>query len=170
MGTHPIFESDFDCLTERANFDNRMEIEADLVRTFILCVSILLVKMMVLQVMTSRQRIKHGKFANKEDAALAGSKPTTQYDLKRSLESNDDIERIRRAHLNDMENIYPFVFLGILALVNHLPNCALHFVTFTAARLAHTVVYLLGIRQPARAVCFSVGLIANLSLALQLLI
>ena len=66
--------------------------------------------------LTSRARIRDGKFANKEDAALAGNKqPSTQYDLKKSLTSNDDIERIRRAHLNDMENIYPFAFLGLMA-------------------------------------------------------
>ena len=109
----------------------------------------------------------------------------------------------RRAHLNDMENIYPFVFLSLLAVLQNLgarptfsknplldrlskdwgfpylkwPLCSkciqytivvihfglvsenlkLHFYIFTLARLAHTIVYVCGVRQPARALCFTLG-------------
>lgn len=139
--------------------------------TLCACLAVLLLKMMVLQVMTSRARIRDGKFANKEDAVLAGHKaPSTQYDLKKSLTSNDDIERIRRAHLNDMENIYPFAFLGLLAIVQGVANLHLHFYTFTIARIAHSIVYTAQIRQPARALCFVIGLVVNVSLATQVLI
>merc|ERR1712096_84571 len=34
--------------------------------------------------------------------------------LKRLLVSNDDVERVRRCHLNDIENIIPFLLLGIM--------------------------------------------------------
>ena len=51
-------------------------------KTYALCSALLLGKMMVLSIMTSRQRIKHGKFSNKEDAVAAGLKASNQYDLK----------------------------------------------------------------------------------------
>ena len=51
-------------------------------KSYALCSALLLGKMMVLSIMTSRQRIKHGKFSNKEDAVAAGLKASNQYDLK----------------------------------------------------------------------------------------
>lgn len=54
-------------------------------KTYALCSALLLGKMMVLSIMTSRQRIKHGKFSNKEDAVAAGLKASNQYDLKVSV-------------------------------------------------------------------------------------
>ena len=54
-------------------------------KTYALCSALLLGKMMVLSIMTSRQRIKHGKFSNKEDAVAAGLKASNQYDLKVSF-------------------------------------------------------------------------------------
>ena len=60
-------------------------LESPIFKTYALCSALLLGKMMVLSIMTSRQRIKHGKFSNKEDAVAAGLKASNQYDLKVSF-------------------------------------------------------------------------------------
>lgn len=71
---------------------------------------------------------------------------------------NNTIERIRRAHLNDLENIVPFMIVGLLFVLAN-PNKMLAqwlFRLVGISRIAHTVVYAIyPIRQPARAICFS---------------
>ena len=60
------------------------------------------------------------------------------------------IERTRRAHQNDIENVYAFVFIATLYLVAVKPSyfvakCC--FVGFTTTRLIHTVVHLNGVSE-----------------------
>merc|ERR1712018_556219 len=74
------------------------------------------------------------------------------------------VERVRRAHLNDMENILPFFCLGILYIFTNpaLSTAVLVFRIFAACRIVHSVVYLLVIPQPARALAFFGGMGCNL--------
>ena len=56
-----------------------------------------------------------------------------------------------RAHLNDMENIIPFIgLIFVYAISGAGDACCITLVSqiFTAARVLHTIVYLNGIRQP----------------------
>merc|ERR1712018_666041 len=59
------------------------------------------------------------------------------------------VERVRRAHLNDMENILPFFCLGILYIFTNpaLSTAVLVFRIFAACRITHSIVYLLVIPQ-----------------------
>ena len=55
------------------------------------------------------------------------------------------VERTRRAHQNDIENVYPFVFIATLYIVAVRPSyfvakCC--FVGFTTTRFIHTIVHL----------------------------
>lgn len=75
-----------------------------------------------------------------------------------------------RAHLNDMENIFPFVLISfIYVLSDPMPVVAVNiFRVVTAARLFHTFVYAIYvIPQPARAISFFVPLIAMIYMAVQ---
>ena len=59
--------------------------------------------------------------------------------------ANDNVERVRRAHQNDIENIVPFAILSGLYLAVANPSlftakCV--FYGFTVARVLHTFVYL----------------------------
>ncbi len=72
-------------------------------------------------------------FSNPEDAKARGGKVAV----------NDDVERVRRAHQNDIENIYLFFANSAFYLMTE-PNeaTATNLVrAFAAARLLHTVVY-----------------------------
>ena len=76
-----------------------------------------------------------------------------------------------RNHLNDLENIPAFLFLGLLyVLVQPTASVALlHFRVFAASRVLHTICYQMALPQPSRGICFVVGLVVCLSMAVQII-
>lgn len=71
-----------------------------------------------------------------------------------------DIERVRRAHLNDLENIPAFIVAAWLFLITNPPAwLAINlFRAFTLGRILHTIVYaVFVVPQPARALSWGVG-------------
>lgn len=71
-----------------------------------------------------------------------------------------DVERVRRAHLNDLENIPAFSVAAWLFLLTDPPVLfAINlFRVFTLARILHTFVYaIVVIPQPARGISWGVG-------------
>ncbi|KAM8796540.1 prostaglandin E synthase [Eudromia elegans] len=125
--------------------------------------TVLIVKMYVVAIITGQVRLRKKAFANPEDALRNGG---LQY-----YREDPDVERCRRAHRNDMENIFPFLFLGaVYSLLEPSPAVArLHFGAFCAGRLAHTVAYLLKLRAPARSVAYGLAQLPCFSMALQIL-
>jgi glutathione S-transferase len=84
--------------------------------------SMALVKMLGMSTYTIIQRFRTGNFATPE---------------------NDLVERARNNHLNDLENIIPFVLVGLF-YVGTRPkfDCALwHFRIFLLSRILHTIAY-----------------------------
>ncbi|CAJ0960184.1 unnamed protein product [Ranitomeya imitator] len=102
-------------------------------------------------------------FANPEDA-LAHSKGG---DPKKFLRTDQDVERVRRCHLNDIENIIPFVGVGLFYVLSNpdLYFALLHFRVFVASRVLHTISYLMPLPQPSRALTFFVGYLVTVSMA-----
>ncbi|GLV36320.1 Microsomal glutathione S-transferase-like [Carabus blaptoides fortunei] len=112
--------------------------------------ALLIFKMMAMSVLTAMQRMKNKAFANPEDAASMKLKPKV----------HEDVERVRRAHLNDLENILIFFVASWLYLLTQ-PNAAfatMLFRIYTIARYAHTLVYaVVVVPQPARGIAWFVG-------------
>nr|CAD7578789.1 unnamed protein product [Timema californicum] len=90
-------------------------------------------------------------FANPEDAVGKGAK--VRFD-------NTDIERVRRAHLNDLENI-PIFFVAsfFYQFTNPAPFIAINLIrVFALTRILHTIVYaVFPMPQPSRALAWGVG-------------
>ncbi len=88
------------------------------------------------------------------------------------LTPNDHVERSRRIHRNDLENIPAFLACGLLYVaINPAPLMAyILFATFTATRLAHTAAYLTHQRHEIRATFFSIASIIIILMALQILL
>uniref|UniRef100_A0A3B3ZQ41 Microsomal glutathione S-transferase 1 n=1 Tax=Periophthalmus magnuspinnatus TaxID=409849 RepID=A0A3B3ZQ41_9GOBI len=86
---------------------------------------------------------------------------------KQLVRTNEDVERARRCHQNDLESIVPFVLVGLLyALTGPDPAWALlHFRVFVCSRLVHTVAYVMALPQPSRGLSWAVGLMTTLSMA-----
>ncbi|CAF1141627.1 unnamed protein product [Rotaria sp. Silwood1] len=95
------------------------------------------IKMMAMSLLTSRQRFAKNAFSNPEDIALGSDKQA------KVTISDPDVERVRRNHLNDIENIVPFVVIGSLYVAtNPTPAIALwHFRLFFFSRVFHTIAY-----------------------------
>ena len=128
-------------------------------RVFAVCAGILVLKMLLTANLTGILRTSRRVFASPEDYRFFGAEPVAQPD--------EQIERIRRAHRNDLENILPFLVIGFLYAMTG-PSYTVAwwlFVSFTVARLLHTAVYIAGL-QPWRTVFFGIGSIALYAMTL----
>ncbi len=102
-------------------------------------------------------RLKGKVAINPEDAA--------QYDAPLAEVEPPAVARVLRAHANAQAVIYPFLLLGLLYVLAGGPfwTATIIFAIFSAARLAHSVLYLRAI-QPWRTRAFIVGGLATLAL------
>lgn len=137
-----------------------LSIEPALMRTYVFWGTVLIVKVLMMAFLTGRQRMKKKIFANPEDAKSHGGKVKLD---------DPDVERVRRAHLNDLENVVPFLLLCPLYLSTG-PNgwLATNLIRgFAAARILHTVGYLneLSLRGPG----FILGIVISLFMAVSTL-
>ncbi|XP_065742909.1 microsomal glutathione S-transferase 1 isoform X2 [Phocoena phocoena] len=131
--------------------------------------TIVLSKMMFMSTATAFCRLTRKVFANPEDCASFGKGENA----KKYLRTDDRVERIffHRAHLNDLENIVPFLGIGLLYSLSgpDLSTAILHFRLFVGARIYHTIAYLIPLPQPNRALAFFLGYGVTLSMAYRLL-
>ena len=81
-----------------------LNVSEDLFKAYAFYTAILTCKMMVMSFLTARQRFRTMTFISSEDAKQPGAKTGV----------NEDVERVRRAHQNDIENIVPFAILGFI--------------------------------------------------------
>ncbi|KAM9307322.1 prostaglandin E synthase [Pholidichthys leucotaenia] len=124
---------------------------------------LLVLKMYVIAIITGQVRLRKKAFANPEDAMRQGGLQFYRED--------PDVERCKRAHINDLENILPFLFLGaIYALTGPLLWVArLHFLVFFMGRVLHSVAYLFALKAPTRSLAYIVAQIPCVSMAVQIL-
>ena len=119
-------------------------------RLFAIVYLLLVVKMMIVGSYTSIVRIRRGAFATPEDYAFQRATPHAGRD--------EDVERVRRAHRNDLENILPFFAIGFFYALSHPPLWAaqIYYIGFLVARVLHSVFYIRGL-QPHRTAAFGLG-------------
>ncbi|XP_069460615.1 microsomal glutathione S-transferase 1-like [Ambystoma mexicanum] len=112
-------------------------------------------------------RITRKAFANPEDAGVHGKGEQA----KKYVRTDQDVERVRRCHLNDLENIVPFFGIGLLYALSgpDLYTALLHFRIFVGSRVFHSISYLVPLPQPCRALSFFVGFCVTISMAYRLL-
>lgn len=143
-------------------------IDSEVLQAFITYATIVLLKMLLMAPMTAYFRITRKAFANPEDAGSHGKTPE---DKKKMLRTDADVERVRRCHQNDLENIIPFVLIGLLFALTgpELSMALLHFRVFVGSRFIHTVAYVLALPQPSRGLSWIVGMLTTLSMAYRVL-
>ncbi|KAJ4926580.1 hypothetical protein JOQ06_008753 [Pogonophryne albipinna] len=131
---------------------------------FVFYAVLLVIKMYILAIITGQVRLRKKAFANPEDALRHGGLQFYREDPY--------VERCRRAHINDLENILPFLFLGaIYSMIGpSLSVARLHFLVFFLARVLHSVAYLFALRAPTRSLAYIVAQIPCVSMALQILV
>ncbi|KAH8301341.1 hypothetical protein KR059_000526, partial [Drosophila kikkawai] len=144
-------------------------------KSFVFWVGVLVIKMLLMSLLTAVQRFKtkvrrrrrrgqERTFANPED--LMSPKLKVKFD-------DPNVERVRRAHRNDLENILPFFAIGLLYVLTN-PSAWLAINLFRAvgiSRIVHTLVYaVVVVPQPSRALAFFVALGATVYMALQVVL
>ncbi|XP_072509725.1 microsomal glutathione S-transferase 1 isoform X2 [Notamacropus eugenii] len=129
--------------------------------------AIVLSKMMIMSIVTAFFRLTRKAFANPED--VPGSK--TPENIKKFVRTDDSVERVRRAHLNDLENIIPFLGIGLLYSLSNpdLTTALWHFRIFAAARIYHSIAYVTPLPQPNRGLSWFIGYLVTWSMAYRVL-
>nr|XP_055047121.1 microsomal glutathione S-transferase 1-like [Misgurnus anguillicaudatus] len=142
-------------------------IDTEVFLAFSTYATIVILKMMLMSPITSYFRLTKKVFANLEDTGLVKIKE----DRKKFVRVDPDVERVRRCHQNDLENIVPFVVIGLLYALTgpDLSSALLHFRVFVGSRFIHTVAYLMSFPQPSRALAWIVGLFTTFSMAHRVL-
>ncbi|CAH2099875.1 unnamed protein product [Euphydryas editha] len=133
------------------------------VQSYILYSAILALKLLSVSTLTTLVRISKGVFANPEDAKLGG---------KVKLD-DPAVERTRRAHRNDLENIPAFWILGALYVTTG-PAAAwatLLFRVYTVSRIIHTIVYaVIPFPQPARGIAYGIPYLIKWYMGVQVIL
>ncbi|XP_053261831.1 microsomal glutathione S-transferase 1 [Podarcis raffonei] len=142
-------------------------VDVDVLRAYTFYAVIIILKMMLLSPLTGYLRLKKQAFANPEDVAALGKGEAG----KKALRTDPDVERVRRLHLNDLENIIPYLFIAFFYSFTGVSETTalIHYRLFTAARLFHSIAYLVPLPQPCRGLGFGVGLFVTFSMVFQLL-
>ncbi|KAJ8038498.1 Microsomal glutathione S-transferase 1 [Holothuria leucospilota] len=134
--------------------------------------TIAILKMMILGPLTATTRRLKGFYSSNPEDYKAFSN-LSSHEISAHLTKRDPyIERIRRCHRNDLENIIPFITFGFLYVSVANPSleaCLWRFRVFLAARILHTVCYLVPLPQPSRLLAFAVGWIATVSMGWAIL-
>jgi uncharacterized MAPEG superfamily protein len=132
-------------------------------RLYIVVYALLVLKIALVGSYTSVLRIRRKVYATPEDYALQGLAARTTRD--------EDIERVRRAHQNDVENILPFFVVGFLYLATgpSYTAAAIYLIGYLAARTLHSIFYIAGL-QPHRTIAFGIGGVLTLAMIVQTLV
>ncbi|XP_062514989.1 microsomal glutathione S-transferase 1-like [Corticium candelabrum] len=133
----------------------------------------ILTKMVLVQSWTTVIRFQYRVPALPEDYQKPSkdpdAKPKTGYsDLEGRYQEN--VQRVRRLHLNDMENIPVFVILSFFYVLTRpsLTVAVWHFRFYLVGRVLHSIVYLLAL-QPHRTIFYILAHIPFVSILLQLI-
>jgi len=125
---------------------------------------LLILKMGAVAFITANERRKARIVVNPEDA---GVNPGSHAEAAEA----ESVQRVKRAHLNDVENIPAFLVLAIIFTLAGSSATAgwAYFGVYFVARTLHTVFYLKAV-QPWRTVAFAVGQLTQLGMMVQLLL
>lgn len=119
-------------------------------RLFAICTLVLCLKMFAMSFYTSTLRLRRGVFGTPEDYKMQG--------MPLKAAADEGIERVRRAHRNDLENVLPFFAVGLIYALSgaSMLGAQINFIGFTLARILHSIFYVRGM-QPHRTLAFTVA-------------
>lgn len=147
-----------------------MNLKDPVMATYAICASIMLLKIMGQGWITVYRMMKiGGGFLNPEDKnkGLANPKPR-----EGQLEVDDYVERSRRMHRNDIENILPFLAAGLLFALTapNLLTAQILLYGFVLARAGHFIAYINGWSHEVRATFFTIGSLIIMGMAISTVI
>lgn len=138
--------------------------------TYMIAAAIMVLKIMGQGWVTVYRMLKVSSgFASPEDlhAGLINRNPRPE-----QLELNEYVDRSRRIHRNDLENIPAFLACGLVFVVAGPPQLLANILMygFVAARLAHTVAYATKQSHEVRATLYTIGSLVVIFMAIYVLV
>jgi uncharacterized MAPEG superfamily protein len=146
------------------SFDNPLFV------TYAVAATLMILKMMGQGWMTVVRMMKvGGGFLNPEDRAAGWTNPKPR---PGQLDPDDFVERSRRMHRNDSENIPVFLVAGLLFVLTGPPLWVAQLLLYgyVASRLAHFWAYLTARPHEVRATFFSISSLIVIGMAISTLI
>ena len=137
--------------------------------TYAIAAALMVLKIMLQGWVTVVQMMaNNGGFVSPEDAnaGLANPKPR-----QGQLDVDDRVDRSRRIHRNDLENIPAFLAIGLLfVLIGPFVAVAQWLLFgFVGARLAHTIAYSTAQSHEVRATFYTIGSLIVIAMAVWVL-
>ena len=131
-------------------------------KTYALVSAILAIHLLLLAFWTGTVRALRKQYPNPEDAKLNKA--------ERAEADHEDVQRVKRAHTNALENAVPFFVIGALYAATNPSTTGVQafFFTFLAMRLLHSVFYLWG-KQPFRTASFAIGALATIGMGVHVI-
>ena len=146
-----------------------LNVENPVFVTFMITASLMVLKIMGQGWMTVYRMLKSDSgLVNPEDiqVGLINKKPRPD-----QLEINEYVDRSRRMHRNDLENIPAFLACGIIFVAANpsymLANILMY--SFVAARFAHFIAYTTRQSHEVRATFYTIGSLSVIAMALYVL-
>lgn len=147
-----------------------MMLENPVLATYVIAASLMILKMMGQGWITVFRMMKvGGGFLNPEDAAGGMTNPNPR---PGQLDKDDYVERSRRMHRNDTENIPVFLVAGLLFAMAQPPLLAAQVLLygFVATRLGHFWAYFTAKSHEVRATFFTIGSLIVIGMAVYTLV
>ena len=147
-----------------------LTLENPVFATYMIAAALMVLKIMGQGWMTVYRMLKSDSgLASPEDlqVGLINKNPRPE-----QLEINDYVDRSRRMHRNDLENIPAFLAVGLLFVVAH-PSLIVAQVLmygFVVARLLHAIAYATKQTHEVRATFYTIGSAAVIAMAIYVLI
>jgi prostaglandin-E synthase 1 len=141
---------------------NLMQLEP--FKFYALCSAVLALNLLVLSGMTGAARARTKSFSNPEDAK-GDAKPEA------GAADHPDVARVIRTHRNAVENIPMFFAIGLIYALSgaSATGAKAYFITFTAARVLHSVMQLKGL-QPWRSIFYGIASLCIVGMIVQIAI
>jgi len=136
---------------------NQLNLQDPIFATYVIAATIMILKAVSMSWLTVVRMMQvHGGFRSPEDLKKTALNP--EPNLKQ-IEPNEYVDRIRRIHLNDLENLPFFLVAGFLFVLTE-PSLLLARVLlygYVVSRLLHFSAYLTARTHDARATLWTVG-------------
>ena len=134
-----------------------LTLQNPLFATYVIAATLMILKAVAMSWLTvARMLQENGGFRSPEDLRKTPLNPVPD---ARQLERNERVERIRRIHLNDLENLPFFLVAGLLYVLTgpSLRMAQLLLYGYVVSRLLHFAAYLSAQTHDLRATLWTVG-------------
>ena len=136
---------------------DRLSLQDPLFSTYVIAATLMILKAVSMSWLTvARMLQEKGGFRSPEDLRRTPLNPVPD---PRQLERNERVDRVRRIHLNDLENLPFFLVAGLLYVLTGPPLWMAQVLLYgyVASRLLHFAAYLSAQIHDLRATLWTIG-------------